>query len=183
MLVPLAYIDLDEYIKSLQDALNDKRKPSWSNDGKRKQNDKQLRKIAELDNQIEHDKKNSYKQANYVRQMAKSWIWHQEFSLQIHMKWITSLEVHLKNIIIIWDHIWCIGIWWTIASNTDMIDIIFMVYLVILQRTVKIMVFIALKRGFNVYIEELIGDFYKPINKVKYWLFNTLNTIRKNVKK
>lgn len=38
------------------------------------------------------------------------------------------------------------------------------------------------KRGFNVYIEELIGDFYKPINKVKYWLFNTLNTIRKNVK-
>ena len=24
MLVPLAYIDLDEYIKSLQDALNDK---------------------------------------------------------------------------------------------------------------------------------------------------------------
>ena len=63
-----------------------------------------------------------------------------------------------------------------------MIDIIFMVYLVILQRTVKIMVFIALKRGFNVYIEELIGDFYKPINKVKYWLFNTLNTIRKNVK-
>ena len=38
------------------------------------------------------------------------------------------------------------------------------------------------KRGFNVYIEELIGDFYKPINKVKYWLFNTLNTIRKKVK-
>ena len=28
VLVPLAYIDLDEYIKSLQDALNDKRKPS-----------------------------------------------------------------------------------------------------------------------------------------------------------
>lgn len=71
MLVPLAYIDLDEYIKSLQDALNDKETVA-SNDGKRKQNDKQLRKIAELDNQIEHDKKNSYKQANYVRQMAKS---------------------------------------------------------------------------------------------------------------
>ena len=39
---------------------------------KENKNDKQLRKIAELDNQIEHDKKNSYKQANYVRQMAKS---------------------------------------------------------------------------------------------------------------
>ena len=61
-----------------------------------------------------------------------------------------------------------------------MIDIIFMVYLVILQRTVNGVY--RFKRGFNVYIEELIGDFYKPINKVKYWLFNTLNTIRKNVK-
>ena len=38
------------------------------------------------------------------------------------------------------------------------------------------------KRGFNVYIEELIGDFYKPINKPKYWLFKTLNRIRKKIK-
>ena len=43
------------------------------------------------------------------------------------------------------------------------------------------MVFIAL-RGFNVQIEELIGDFYKPINKVKYWLFTTLDRIRSKVK-
>ena len=64
----------------------------------------------------------------------------------------------------------------------DTIDIIFMVYLVILLKIVKIMVFIALKRGFNVYIEELIGDFYKPINKPKYWLFKTLNRIRKKIK-
>ncbi|MDU7036659.1 MAG: peptidoglycan bridge formation glycyltransferase FemA/FemB family protein, partial [Staphylococcus simulans] len=39
------------------------------------------------------------------------------------------------------------------------------------------------KRGFNVQIEELIGDFYKPIQKVKYWIFNTLNNIRQKVKK
>ncbi|MEJ7422759.1 peptidoglycan bridge formation glycyltransferase FemA/FemB family protein, partial [Staphylococcus haemolyticus] len=38
-------------------------------------------------------------------------------------------------------------------------------------------------RGFNVQIEELIGDFYKPINKVKYWLFTTLDRIRRKVKK
>ena len=38
------------------------------------------------------------------------------------------------------------------------------------------------KRGFNVQIEELIGDFYKPINKVKYWLFTTLDRIRSKVK-
>ncbi|WP_160312424.1 aminoacyltransferase, partial [Staphylococcus epidermidis] len=28
-----------------------------------------------------------------------------------------------------------------------------------------------------------IGDFYKPINKVKYWLFNTLDRIRNKLKK
>ncbi|MGC7568412.1 hypothetical protein ACP2XO_12600, partial [Staphylococcus epidermidis] len=26
-------------------------------------------------------------------------------------------------------------------------------------------------------------DFYKPINKVKYWLFNTLDRIRNKLKK
>ncbi|TGQ10819.1 peptidoglycan bridge formation glycyltransferase FemA/FemB family protein, partial [Mesorhizobium sp. M00.F.Ca.ET.217.01.1.1] len=39
------------------------------------------------------------------------------------------------------------------------------------------------KRGFGVQIEELIGDFYKPIKKTKYKLFNTLNNIRKKIKK
>ena len=57
----------------------------------------------------------------------------------------------------------------------------FTVYLVILLKIVKIMVFIALKEGL-MYIEELIGDFYKPINKPKYWLFKTLNRIRKKIK-
>lgn len=37
------------------------------------------------------------------------------------------------------------------------------------------------KRGFNVQIEELIGDFYKPIKKTKYKLFNTLNSVRKKL--
>lgn len=57
MLVPLAYIDLDEYIKSLQDALNDKENRRDQMMAKENKNDKQLRKIAELDKQIEHDKK------------------------------------------------------------------------------------------------------------------------------
>lgn len=39
------------------------------------------------------------------------------------------------------------------------------------------------KRGFNVRIEELIGDFYKLINKVKYWLFNILDCICNKLKK
>ena len=43
-------------------------------------------------------------------------------------------------------------------------DITFMVYLVTLLKIVKIMVFIAL-RGFNVQIEELIGDFINQLIK------------------
>ena len=58
----------------------------------------------------------------------------------------------------------------------------FMVYLVILLKIVKIMVFIALKEGLMCISRELIGDFYKPINKPKYWLFKTLNRIRKKIK-
>ena len=57
MLVPFAYIDLDEYIKSLQDALNDKENRRDQMMAKENKNDKQLRKIAELDKQIEHDKR------------------------------------------------------------------------------------------------------------------------------
>ncbi|NJH80711.1 peptidoglycan bridge formation glycyltransferase FemA/FemB family protein, partial [Staphylococcus hyicus] len=55
-LIPLAYIDLDEYITSLQDSLNDKetrRDQMMANENK---SDKQLKKIAELDKQIDHDK-------------------------------------------------------------------------------------------------------------------------------
>ena len=48
MLVPLAYIDLDEYIKSLQDALNDKENRRDQMMAKENKNDKQLRKIAEI---------------------------------------------------------------------------------------------------------------------------------------
>ncbi len=64
-----------------------------------------------------------------------------------------------------------------------MIVIISMVYQVILRKTVKIMAYTALNVDFNVQIEELIGDFYKPIHKVKYWLFTTLDKLRKKLKK
>ena len=61
-------------------------------------------------------------------------------------------------------------------------DITFMVYLVTLLKDSEDYGVYRFKRGFNVQIEELIGDFYKPINKVKYWLFTTLDRIRSKVK-
>ncbi|REB90518.1 peptidoglycan bridge formation glycyltransferase FemA/FemB family protein, partial [Staphylococcus pseudintermedius] len=33
------------------------------------------------------------------------------------------------------------------------------------------------KRGFGVQIDELVGDFYKPIHKVKYFVFGVLNRL------
>lgn len=64
-----------------------------------------------------------------------------------------------------------------------MIDIISMAYQVIFTENSEDYGVYRFKRGFNVRIEELIGDFYKPINKVKYWLFNTLDRIRNKLKK
>ena len=58
LLVPLAYIDLNEYISSLQDAINDKEARRDQMMTKENKSDKQLNKIAELDKQIDHDKKN-----------------------------------------------------------------------------------------------------------------------------
>ena len=55
--MPLAYIDLDDYIKSLQTSLNDKETRRDQMMSKENKSDKQLKKIAELDKQIEHDQK------------------------------------------------------------------------------------------------------------------------------
>ena len=66
--MPLAYIDLDEYIEKVQHTLNDKENRRDDMMAKRKQNDKQLRKIAELDKQIDHDK-NYLMQVKFVKLM------------------------------------------------------------------------------------------------------------------
>ena len=53
---------------------------------KENKNDKQLRKIAELDKQIEHDKKNSYKQSELRQTDGQILNLASGISLQIHMK-------------------------------------------------------------------------------------------------
>ncbi|MDK6370300.1 peptidoglycan bridge formation glycyltransferase FemA/FemB family protein, partial [Aerococcus sp. UMB9870] len=63
----LAYIDLDEYIESLQHSLNDKENRRDQMMAKENKSDKQLKKISELDKQIEHDKKEML-QASEIRQ-------------------------------------------------------------------------------------------------------------------
>ena len=109
VLVPLAYIDLNEYIQHLQESLNDKENRRDDMMAKENKTDKQLKKIAELDKQIDHDKKNCFKLVNYVKQMAKF------LNLASGVYFANAYEVNYfseglqKNIINIWDHMQCIG--------------------------------------------------------------------------
>ncbi|MCC3665036.1 aminoacyltransferase [Staphylococcus haemolyticus] len=183
VLVPLAYIDLDEYIKSLQDALNDKENRRDQMMAKENKNDKQLRKIAELDNQIEHDKKELL-QASELRQtdgqilnLASGIFFANSYevnyfsggSSEKYNNYMGPYMMHWHMMNYCFEHGYDRYNFYGLSGDFTENSEDYGVY--------------RFKRGFNVYIEELIGDFYKPINKVKYWLFNSLNTIRKNVKK
>ena len=183
VLVPLAYIDLDEYIKSLQDALNDKENRRDQMMAKENKNDKQLRKIAELDKQIEHDKKELL-QASELRQtdgqilnLASGIFFANSYevnyfsggSSEKYNNYMGPYMMHWHMMNYCFEHGYDRYNFYGLSGDFTENSEDYGVY--------------RFKRGFNVYIEELIGDFYKPINKVKYWLFNTLNTIRKKVKK
>src|SRR5699024_10864703 len=70
-LIPLAYIDLDEYVTHTQESINEKearRDQMMQNENK---SDKQLKIIAEIDKQIEHDKKELL-HASELRQTDRS---------------------------------------------------------------------------------------------------------------
>ena len=102
--MPLAYIDLDDYIKSLQTSLNDKETRRDQMMSKENKSDKQL-KIAELDKQIEHDQKELL-HASELRQTDG-----QILNLASGVYFANAYEVNYfsggssENTIIIWDHI------------------------------------------------------------------------------
>ena len=182
-LVPLAYIDLDDYIKSLQTSLNDKetrRDQMMSKDNK---SDKQLKKIAELDKQIEHDQKELL-HASELRQtdgqilnLASGVYFANAYevnyfsggSSEKYNNYMGPYMMHWFMMNYCFDHGYDRYNFYGLSGDFTENSEDYGVY--------------RFKRGFNVYIEELIGDFYKPINKPKYWLFKTLNRIRKKIKK
>ena len=183
VLVPLAYIDLSEYIQHLQESLNDKENRRDDMMAKENKTDKQLKKIAELDKQIDHDKKELL-QASELRQtdgeilnLASGVYFANAYevnyfsggSSEKYNQYMGPYAMHWHMINYCFDNGYDRYNFYGLSGDFTENSEDYGVY--------------RFKRGFNVKIEELIGDFYKPINKVKYWLFNTLDRIRNKLKK
>ncbi|RIM18615.1 aminoacyltransferase [Staphylococcus chromogenes] len=182
-LVPLAYIDLDEYIMTLQESLNDKenrRDQMMANENK---SDKQLKKIAELDKQIDHDKSEMLKVSELrktdgqILNLASGVYFANAYEINYfsggssekYNHFMGPYAMHWYMINYCFEHGYERYNFYGLSGDFTENSEDYGVY--------------RFKRGFNVQIEELIGDFYKPINKPKYILFNTLNKIRTKIKK
>ena len=183
VLVPLAYIDLDEYIKSLQEGLNDKESRRDQMMAKENKSDKQLKKISELDKQIDHDQKELLK-ASELRQTDGSILdlaagvyftnayevnYFSGGSSEKFNQYMGPYMMHWYMINYCFEHGYDRYNFYGLSGDFTEDSEDYGVY--------------RFKRGFNVQIEELIGDFYKPIQKVKYWIFTTLDNVRKKIKK
>lgn len=183
VLVPLAYIDLDEYIKSLQEGLNDKESRRDQMMAKENKSDKQLKKISELDKQIDHDQKELLK-ASELRQTDGSILdlaagvyftnayevnYFSGGSSEKYNQYMGPYMMHWYMINYCFEHSYDRYNFYGLSGDFTEDSEDYGVY--------------RFKRGFNVQIEELIGDFYKPIQKVKYWIFTTLDKVRKKIKK
>ncbi|MFO3688784.1 aminoacyltransferase [Staphylococcus felis] len=182
VLIPMAYIDLDEYIVSLQDSLNDKenrRDQMMSNENK---SDKQLKKIAELDKQIEHEQKELLKSSELrktdgsILNLAAGVFFANAYEInyfsggssQKYNHFMGPYAMHWYMINYCFEHGYERYNFYGLSGDFTEQSEDYGVY--------------RFKRGFNVQIEELVGDFYKPVNKLKYFAFNLANSIRTKIK-
>ncbi|GAA6823378.1 aminoacyltransferase [Staphylococcus sp. 18_1_E_LY] len=181
VLVPLAYIDLDENINSIQAALTEKENRRDQMMEKEQKSDKQLKKIAELDRQIEHDKKELLQNSELrqtdgaILNLASGVFFANAYevnyfsggSSEKYNRFMGPYMMHWFMINYCFDHGYDRYNFYGLSGDFTENSEDYGVY--------------RFKRGFNVQIEELIGDFYKPIKKTKYKLFNTLNSVRKKL--
>lgn len=182
-IVPLAYIDLDQYITTLQQNLNDKetrRDQMMANENK---SDKQLKKIAELDKQIAHDQQEMLKASELrktdgpVLNLASGIFFANAYEINYfsggssekYNHFMGPYAMHWHMINYCFEHGYERYNFYGVSGDFTEGSEDYGVY--------------RFKRGFNVQIEELIGDFYKPINKPKYVLFQMMNRIRSKIKK
>lgn len=183
VLVPLAYIDLDEYIETTQASMTDKENRRDQMMQKDNKSDKQLKKIAELDKQIEHDKKELLRSSELrqtdgsILNLAAGVYFANSYEINYfsggssakYNQYMGPYMMHWYMINYCFEHGYSRYNFYGLSGDFTEESEDYGVY--------------RFKRGFNVQIEELIGDFYKPIKKGKYKLFNALNNIRQKVKK
>ncbi|QLK86211.1 aminoacyltransferase [Staphylococcus sp. 17KM0847] len=182
-LMPLAYIDLDHYLTSLQESLNDKETRRDQMMAKENKSDKQLKKIAELDKQIDHDQQEMLKVSELrktdgsVLNLASGIFFANAYEINYfsggssekYNHFMGPYAMHWHMINYCFEHGYERYNFYGLSGNFTEESEDYGVY--------------RFKRGFNVQIEELIGDFYKPINKPKYFIFQLMNRIREKIKK
>ncbi|MCJ0939443.1 aminoacyltransferase [Mammaliicoccus sciuri] len=182
-LVPLAYIDLNEYIQSTQENLNELETKRDQMMAKENKSEKQLKKIAETDRLIDHAQKELLETSELIKtdgeilNLASGVFFENAYEINYFSGGSSEKYNHFMGPYMMHWHMinYCFengfdrynfyGLSGDFTEDSEDYGVY------------------RFKRGFNVQIEELIGDFYKPINKKKYFLHNVIQKVRSKIKK
>ncbi len=182
VIMPLAYIDLDEHIGSLTEELNTaetKRDQMMTHDNK---SDKLIKKIADLDKQINQLQQNLLdanelkKTDGRILNLAAGMYFENHFEINYfsggssnkYSQFMGPYAMHWYMINYCFEHGYSRYNFYGISGDFSETGEDYGVY--------------RFKRGFNAQIEELVGDFTKVINKPKYTLYQTAGKAGRGVK-
>ncbi|MCE4956984.1 aminoacyltransferase [Macrococcoides caseolyticum] len=178
VMIPLAYIDLDEYIDKLTQDLSEseaRRDQMMSNENK---SDKQMKKIEQLDREINHiqnellEMSTLRKTDGKILNLASGMFFLNHFevnyfsggSSEKYNKFMGPYAMHWYMINYCLEHGYDRYNFYGVSGDFSESGEDYGVY--------------RFKRGFNAQIEELVGDFIKPINKPKYRLYKAIQSTR-----
>ncbi|MCS4485391.1 aminoacyltransferase [Staphylococcus americanisciuri] len=182
-IVPMAYIDLDQYLTRLQQDLSDKETRRDQMMANQNKSDKQLKKIAELDKQIAHNQQEMLKASELrktdgsILNLASGIFFANAYEINYfsggssekYNHFMGPYAMHWHMINYCFEHGYERYNFYGLSGDFTESSEDYGVY--------------RFKRGFNVQLEELVGDFYKPINKPKYIIFQLINRLRSKLKK
>lgn len=174
VLMPLAYIELDEYISKLSDdltAAESRRDQMMQKDTK---SEKQIKKIEQLDREINHmqdellEMSTLRKTDGNILNLAAGMFFLNHFevnyfsggSSEKYNKFMGPYAMHWYMINYCFEHGYERYNFYGVSGDFSESGEDYGVY--------------RFKRGFNAQIEELVGDFIKPINKPKYAIYQTV---------
>ncbi|QYA33845.1 aminoacyltransferase [Macrococcus psychrotolerans] len=178
ILLPLAYIDLDEYMQQLSEELTQaetSRDQMMANENK---SEKQLTKIAQKDRDIDHIKQELLeiselrKTDGQILDLAAGMFFQNHYEVNYYSggsstkynKFMGPYAMHWYMINYCLDHGYDRYNFYGVSGDFTEDSEDYGVY--------------RFKRGFNAQIEELVGDFIKPINKTRYNAYQLLTNAR-----
>lgn len=183
VILPLAYIDLDEYISKLADEISNDEKQRDQMMSKPDKSDKQLKKIETLDTDI-HRKQKELLDMSELRKtdgpilnLAAGMFFENHFEINYYAggssskynQFMGPYAMHWYMINYCFEHGYERYNFYGVSGDFSESGEDYGVY--------------RFKRGFNAQIEELIGDFIKPINKPKYLAYKALQKAKQTIKR